>query len=184
MWQLYRKPFVILGLPRPAKGRRLPAVLGREEVLRIFECVANPKHRLLLMLAYSAGLRVGEVVRVRLQDIDMERKLLHVRSGKGNKDRYTLLSEVVMVALRGYVQVYRPVEFLFEGGNGRRHLSERSAQHIFERAVRGAGIQKDVSIHVLRHSLRRICWRRERICDSYRSCWGIRVRRRRRCICM
>jgi site-specific recombinase XerD len=139
-------------LPRPKRERRLPEVLSEEEVRRIFDSVENLKHKTILMLTYSAGLRVGEVVRLRLSDLDEERKLIHLHKAKGAKDRYTVLSPAFLSILAEYLQEYRPKEFLFEGHDRRRHYSERSVQHIFERAVAKAGIAKKVSVHTLRHS--------------------------------
>lgn len=150
--ELYRKPFVIESLPRPRKEKKLPVVLDQSEVLRIFESVENLKHRTILLMVYSAGLRVGEVVKLRIEDVDSKRKLLHLHGAKGKKDRYTLLSDVALESLREYFRAYQPKEYLFEGADGRKHLSERSVQHVFERAVAAAGIRKKVSVHSLRHA--------------------------------
>ncbi|MFA4839248.1 MAG: tyrosine-type recombinase/integrase [Candidatus Neomarinimicrobiota bacterium] len=145
-------PFVIGGLPRPKKEKQLPVVLSQEEVVNIIDSVDNLKHKTLLMLIYSAGLRVGEAVRLKIEDVDSKRKLIYLKSAKGKKDRYTLLSDVALDNLRRYYLVYRPQEYLFEGAEGRKYLSERSIQHVFERAVKNAGIRKDISVHTLRHS--------------------------------
>ena len=150
--ELYKMPFTIKDIPRPRRGKQLPMVLSQEEVVRILGAVSNLKHRTILMLIYSAGLRVGESVRLKLSDIDGSRGLIHLRNAKGNKDRYTLLSEILLQELRSYYREYHPRDFLFEGAEGRRHLSERSVQHVFERAVTTAGITKRVSVHSLRHS--------------------------------
>lgn len=150
--ELYKQPFVIGSLPRPKKERKLPVVLSQEEVISILNSVENLKHKTMLMLIYSAGLRVGEAVRLKVEDVDSGRKVIHLRGAKGRKDRYTLLSDVALESLREYYKRYRPTEYLFEGANGRSHLSERSVQHVFERAVRSAGIRKPVSVHSLRHT--------------------------------
>jgi site-specific recombinase XerD len=150
--ELYKKPFVIGSLPRPQKENKLPSVLSQEEVLKILSNVDNLKHKTMLMLIYSAGLRVGESVNLKINDIDGERKLIHIRAGKGKKDRYTLLSDSVLEMLRIYYKEYKPKEFLFEGQGEREHLSERSIQNVFHRAVAEAGIRKKMSIHGLRHS--------------------------------
>ncbi len=149
---LYKRTMQLGDLPRPKKERTLPEVLSEEEVVRILNAVENLKHKTILMLTYSAGLRVGEVVRIRISDVDEHRKLIHLHKAKGNKDRYTVLSTAFMGTLADYLRDYRPREFLFEGQNGRRHYSERSVQHIFERAANDAGITKTVSVHTLRHS--------------------------------
>ncbi|MBU0712834.1 tyrosine-type recombinase/integrase [bacterium] len=160
---LYGRPFTIANLPRPKKEKQLPVVLSQEEVMKIIDSVDNLKHKTLLMLIYSAGLRVGEAVRLKIEDVDSKRKLIYLKSAKGKpvcvrslrtgrKDRYTLLSNVVLDSLRRYYQAYRPRDYLFEGAEGRSHLSERSIQHVFERALKVTGIRKDVSLHSLRHS--------------------------------
>ena len=150
--ELYKRPFVIGNLPRPRKPTKLPVTLSQQEVLKILNAVGNAKHKTILTLIYSAGLRVGEAVRLKIADIDSERGLIHVRSGKGMKDRFTLLSEVMLPMLRDYYKEYRPEEYLFEGSPGRSHIAERSIQNVFARAVKEAGIAKQVSVHSLRHS--------------------------------
>lgn len=145
-------PVGSLRLPRPKRQRKLPVVLGRAEVRRILEAVEHPKHRAILMLVYSAGLRMGEVVRLRPEDVDGERGLLHVRQGKGRKDRYVVLSRVALEAVDIYSRAFRPREWLFPGARQGRHLHERSVQHVFERARRKAGIDKPATVHTLRHS--------------------------------
>ncbi len=137
---------------RPKKDKRLPVVMGRQEVARLLRGVTNLKHRTILTLTYSSGLRVSEVVRLRVHDVDRERKLLHVRRGKGRKDRYTVLSGIAESCLEGYIDEYRPVKWLFPGGNGRGHLTERTVQHVFERASRRAGVRPGATVHSLRHS--------------------------------
>jgi site-specific recombinase XerD len=150
--ELYKKPFTVDSIPRPRKEKKLPTVLSQEEVLRIFSQVDNLKHKTMLMLIYSAGLRVGESVRLKVSDIDGLRKMIHLRNAKGKKDRYTLLSDTALETLREYYKQYKPQDFLFAGAEGRSHLSERSIQHVFERAREAAGIYKPISIHGLRHS--------------------------------
>lgn len=150
--ELYKMPFAIKGIPRPQKEHTLPNVLSQDEVLRIFSNVSNLKHKTLLMLIYSAGLRVGESVRLTISDIDGERKMIHLRGAKGKKDRYTLLSDSVLITLREYYKVYKPKVYLFEGQGEREHLSERSIQEVFRRAVKSAGIKKPITVHGLRHS--------------------------------
>ena len=139
-------------LPRPKKERKLPSVLNRDEARRILQAVGNVKHKTIMLLTYSAGLRVGEVVRLRAEDIDTERKLIHIHQGKQRKDRYTVLSDVALVCLKEYVQRYRPRTWLFPGQRPGRHLHERSVQKVFQRARIKAGVNKSVSVHSLRHS--------------------------------
>lgn len=150
--ELYRMPFTIGSIPRPQKEKKLPNVLSQEESLKILSHVDNLKHKTLLMLIYSVGLRVGESVRLKIGDIDGQRKMIHIRGAKGRKDRYTLLSEAALEALRQYYREYKPKEYLFEGQGSRTHLSERSIQNVFRRAVKKAGIRKPITVHGLRHS--------------------------------
>jgi len=147
-------PVVMAEIPRPQKTRSLPVVLARTDVTRMIDGIPNPVHRLMVMLLYSAGLRVSELVRLRHRDLDLERRMIHVRSGKGRKDRYTLLSDRVAKT----VEVLRdggqpaPTDWLFPGGRPDRHLTTRSVQKVLTRAARQAGIGKKVTPHVLRHS--------------------------------
>jgi len=145
-------PDSLASVPRPRRDRRLPTVLGRNDARRVIHATNNIKHHALLVLLYSAGLRVGEVVRLRVDDIDPDRQLIHVRAGKGRKDRYTLLSERALLTLRQYVREYGPSTWLFPGARPNRPLSIRSAQKIVELARTRAGIATPTSAHTLRHS--------------------------------
>jgi len=137
---------------RPKKEKKLPNVLAASEVVRLLSAVGNRKHRAILYLSYSSGLRVGEVVRLRVSDLDPERKVLHVRQGKGRKDRLTVLSPAAIEVIEAYLSDYRPEEWLFPGQDSSRHLTERTVQKVFEQAARAAHISKRVSVHSLRHS--------------------------------
>ncbi len=141
-----------IDLPRPRKETRLPAVLSRVEVAAVLAKTRNPKHRAILMLLYSAGLRVSEVVRLRPEDLDSQRGMIRVRQGKGAKDRYTLLAKRAVEAVERYVESYPTGPWLFPGARADRHLSTRSVQRVVKRAARTAGIRKDVTAHTLRHS--------------------------------
>ncbi len=145
-------PKAVGKLPRPRKEKKLPIVLGREDVRRIFESVNNIKHKAILMLAYSAGLRVSEVVRLKVQDIDAKRNMIHIKGAKGRKDRYTILSKVALEVLREYWRVYQPKDWLFPGPKQNSHLSTRTVEKILEDASQKAGIAKHVTVHTLRHS--------------------------------
>lgn len=146
------RPALALRIPRPRKESRLPTVLSRQEVARLIDRARNPKHRTLLVLLYSAGLRVGEVVRLRPEDLDADRGLLRVRGGKGDKDRYTLLAHRAAQAVGVYRAAYPDDRWLFPGGRPGRHLTTRSVQRVVQRAARAAGIRKKVTCHTLRHS--------------------------------
>jgi len=139
-------------LPRPKKQHKLPEVLSQNEVKTILKSVQNTKHQLMLLITYSAGLRVSEVVNLKIRDIDSERMLIRVSQAKGRKDRYTLLSPVALELLRQYWKQYRLKDWLFPGETEGNHLTERSVQKVFETACKKAGILKDVSVHSLRHS--------------------------------
>jgi site-specific recombinase XerD len=150
--ELYHQPLLLGEIPRPNKEKKLPVVLSQEEVRRIFDATSNLKHRFMLMVTYSGGLRVGEVVKLRPEDLDSDRGLIHIHGGKGKKDRYTVLSPVIVAQLRDYWRLYRPRAWLFEGQQAGKPYSIRSAERVFEVAAERAGIRKEVSIHVLRHS--------------------------------
>ena len=137
---------------RPRQDKRLPVVLSKDEISVIFKAEKNPKHRLLLMIVYSSGLRVSEVVCLKRQDIDTSRKTITIISGKGRKDRYTILSEIVIESLNDYSSRYDTTKWLFPGIDPSRHLSIRTAQRIYDHAIEKAKIQKAASIHSLRHS--------------------------------
>jgi site-specific recombinase XerD len=128
------------------------AVLGKAEVRQMLAETKNLKHRLLLALVYSAGLRVSEVVGLRKADIDICRKTIFIRQAKGRKDRYTLLSEKALQILTVYLEKHPDYDWLFPGQPSTRHLSTRSAQKIFEKAIKNTGISKETSIHGLRHA--------------------------------
>lgn len=137
---------------RPKKENKLPRVMSPNEVIRLLGAVNYLKHKAILYLTYSSGLRVGEVVRLRMQDVDSERKTLLIRQGKGKKDRVTILSEAALEMLRQYISSEKPDGWLFPGQVKSRHLTERTVQKAFEQALKAAGIVKKVSIHALRHS--------------------------------
>ena len=146
------RPAVALRIPRPRKESRLPTVLSPQEVARLIGRARNPKHRALLVLLYSSGLRVGELVRLRPGDLDADRGLLRVRAGKGDKDRYTLLARRAIEVVGVYRAAFPSDRWLFPGGKPGRHLTTRSVQRVVKRAARAAGIEKSVTAHTLRHS--------------------------------
>ena len=142
----------IYEVKRPKKDKKLPVVLSKEEVAKILSSVDNIKHKAILMLVYSSGLRVGEVIKLKPEDIDSKRKLVFVKGAKGRKDRYTLLSDVALKSLREYWKEYKPTKWLFPGPDKERHITVRTGQRIFETACERAGVKKEVTIHSLRHS--------------------------------
>ncbi len=144
-------PLEIGDIQRPKREKKLPVVLSMDEVRRIIECTFNLRHKTLLCLTYSGGFRLGEALQLKLCDIDSDRMLIHIRSAKGRKDRYTLLSRKALLLMREYYQVYTPKVYLFEGPNGESY-SPRSVQNVVKSAVARAGINKHVTPHSLRHS--------------------------------
>jgi site-specific recombinase XerD len=139
-------------IPMPKGARRLPQILSREEVARLFNGVANLKHRALLMTTYAAGLRVSEVTRLHTTDIDSQRMLIRVEQGKGRRDRYTLLSPRLLEELRRYCRIYRPAEWLFACLANNAPMGTSTALHIYQAAKGRAAIRKQGGIHALRHA--------------------------------
>jgi integrase/recombinase XerD len=138
-------------IERPRKEFTLPVVLSEREIMQLFSNTANLKHRCLLYLLYSSGLRISELLNLKVWDVDAGRKLIYVRGGKGKKDRVTLLSQIAFECLIEYRDHYKPQTWVFEGANGGRY-SERSVNKIIKKSARLARIKKRVSAHTLRHS--------------------------------
>ena len=136
---------------RPIKERKLPNILSEEEFIALIGQTGNIKHRCIMFLLYSAGLRLGELLNLRIRDIDISRNVINVRGGKGKKDRVTLLSAVMLTSIREYLRLFQPVEWLFEGP-GKKQYSPRSVNRIISSCSERAGIAKNVSAHTLRHS--------------------------------
>jgi len=141
-------------IPRPKKQFQLPKVFNEKELERMFAAATNLKHKALLFTAYSGGLRVSEVVNLRLTDIDSERMQIRIENSKDKKDRYVGLSSLLLGVLRAYLKKIKPVplKYLFEGDKAGEPYTSRSAQLVFHRARQKAGIRKEVSFHALRHS--------------------------------
>lgn len=140
------------GIKRPRKSQKLPEILTKQEISRILSVLDNIKHRAIITLVYSAGLRVSEVVNLKVADLDFDRNSIHIRGAKGRKDRYTILSEKAAQTLNIYIKAMRPNRWLFPGQKEGTHITRRTAQVVFKKAAKQAKIQKDVSIHSLRHS--------------------------------
>ncbi|MCP4459859.1 MAG: tyrosine-type recombinase/integrase [Cytophagales bacterium] len=138
-------------LERPRPETKLPQVLSMEEIQRVLSSTRNLKHRTVLTTIYSAGLRMGEVLNLKIGDIDSPNMRIWVRGGKGAKDRITVLSPILLDLLRTYFKAYGPKEYLFEGQTGGKY-SSTSVRRVLGRAVKKAGIQKPVVPHTLRHS--------------------------------
>jgi len=124
----------VYAIKRPKKDKKLPVVLSQEEVSKILSAVYNIKHRAILMLVYSAGLRVSEVAKLKVEDIDTQRKLIHIRGAKGRKDRYTILSDITATVLREYWKEYNPDVWLFSGSKHGEHIGTRTVEKVFTNA--------------------------------------------------
>ena len=146
-----RPPDPILYVPGAKQPAKLPEILNQDELVRLFTVTTNPKHRALLMTAYAAGLRAGELGRLRVSDIDSGRMALRVEQGKGSKDRYVPLSPRLLAQLRAYWRRKRPAHWLFPGRSADRPMSRHGPAHIYGLAKKKAGIDKTGGIHTLRH---------------------------------
>ena len=138
-------------LERPKKVQKLPEVLSIEQVQALFKVTTNLKHKSMLVTIYSAGLRIGELVQLKISDIDSASMRIWVREGKGVKDRVTILSPLLLELLRKYFKKYAPGHYLFEGPDGK-HYSSSSIRKVLNKSVAKAGIRKKVVPHTLRHS--------------------------------
>ena len=143
-----------LGIIRPKNKKKLPIVLSKPEVNAIFKATKNLKHQTIFIVAYSGGLRIREVVKLKIKDIETDRMMIKVNNGKFEQQRYTLLGKKTLEQLREYGKEYQPTDWLFPSGqNPNNHLSMRTVQKEFKKAVVRAGIKKEgVVVHTLRHS--------------------------------
>lgn len=148
-----------MSIPYPKEEKSLPKILSREELTDLFNACTNPKHRVMFRLMYSSGLRRGELIRLTPEDIDTKDGKCRVRiiKGKGNKDRYTVLSKKVLEELREYYMTCRPKKFLFNGRYKSQPMSSEGLRHALAAAVKKAGIRKEVNMHILRHSFATHC---------------------------
>jgi len=138
-------------IPRSKKIKQLPVVLTKNEIKKILSSVKNVKHKLILAAIYSSGLRVSEVVQIKVSDLDIENKMLFLREAKGKKDRTTIISKKVLEVLKKYIKNKKPDNYLFESSRGGK-MTERSIQKIFSQALKTSKIKKQASCHSLRHS--------------------------------
>jgi site-specific recombinase XerD len=139
-------------IPRPKKQEILPKVISKERIADLINSIENLKHRTIIMLTYACGLRVSEVVSLKVKHIDGQRKTIFIEKAKGKKDRVVSISPNMLIMLREYYKQYQPKYYLFEGQFENEHLSERSMQQVIQKAKRKAGIKQDGSMHMLRHS--------------------------------
>lgn len=138
-------------IQRPRRLKKLPDVLSQQEALLLIKTPRNLKHRTILHLLYSTGIRKSELLALKVLDIDSSRMLVNIKQGKGNKDRNVVLHPRILQLLRDYYRYYRPADFLFEGMNREGAYSATSLNRIVKRAAKDAGISKNISVHTLRH---------------------------------
>jgi len=141
-----------LKLPRPKKERKLPTVLTMEECLQIFRVVDNPKHKLLLLIGYGAGLRVSEIVNLEWRDILFTEHKIHIKNAKGKKDRMVMLPYSIVDSLDYYRKLYQPNQYVFEGQFAGEPYSVGSVQQVMRAALQKSGLSKKATVHTLRHS--------------------------------
>jgi len=149
---------IVMGMPnrfynidRPIKEEKLPVIMSKKEIAGLLSNIQNIKHRCMIGLLYSAGLRLSELLNLKIRDIDSDRMLINVKGAKGNKDRYTILSQSLLKDLRKYYIKYKPKDLLFEGPGGKKY-SDTSVRRIVKRAAQYAKIRKNIGPHTLRHS--------------------------------
>jgi len=151
-FRLYGMEEKAIQMPSIKRDKTLPTVLSREECRMIFKAPRSLKHRFMLAFAYAAGLRMNELRLLKIADVDVDRRQVHVRLGKRRKDRYVVLSEFLAQKLPQYLQEVKPRTYLFEGQSVSEPMGERSIQFVIAEALRRTEIKKDVSMHTLRHS--------------------------------
>ena len=149
--EVVKQEHKVIGLFQPKRPQKIPQVLTEEEVVKLLTAIDNLKHRCILALIYSAGLRLGEVTNLRIGDIQPEGRRIFIRAAKGKKDRCSILSERVWGLLKEYMSIYQPVVWLFEGQTGDKY-SDRSVQAIFSAARERSKINPLATVHTLRHS--------------------------------
>lgn len=149
--QVLHRPRMFFDIPRPKKPKVLPKTLSKAEIKQILEQTKNLKHSVALQLCYGMGLRVSEIVALKIKHIDSANMMVCIEGAKGKKDRMVPLPSAVLAPLRRYYQIYMPKEYLFEGQYGGKY-SKNSLQNVFKKAMQRAGIHKNIGIHGLRHS--------------------------------
>lgn len=145
--------YVIPTVIYPRKSTTLPAVMSADEIKTLIDSVKNIKHRTIIMMLYSSGMRLSEIAALKITDIDSKLMRIKVVQGKGAKDRFTILSQQVLLELRAYYLIYKPIEFLFNGDKPGKRFSVRSIQHLVQKALMKVGLDnKNYSVHTIRHS--------------------------------
>jgi integrase/recombinase XerD len=150
--EVLKKPEVFHRVPRMKTGRQLPAVYSEQDISKILGVTENPKHRLILSLAYGCGMRLGELQQLKPEDIDIDRNVITIRHGKGDKDRQVMIDEVLLPSVKGFLKIGRGKRWLFEGQIAGTPISKRTIDLIFTHACEKAQVKKEGGIHTLRHS--------------------------------
>ncbi|MGB3181219.1 MAG: site-specific tyrosine recombinase/integron integrase [Cyclobacteriaceae bacterium] len=150
--KMLQQPRIVIDLERPRKRKQLPTVLSKSEVRLIVNAISNLKHKVMIMTLYGGGLRISELINLKITDIDSSNMIILIRQAKGFKDRRVMLSDHLLSVLRMYYKQYRPSAFLFEGPEKGTKYSTSSIQKIIKRATTIAGIRKKVTAHTFRHS--------------------------------
>ena len=147
-----KRPKAVQGIAHPKRPKTLPVILSPEEMLQIFGAIRSVKHKAIIATAYAAGLRISEVCALRVSDINSQRRRIHVRAGKGKKDRYVMLGESLLDLLRQYYRKARPQgEYLFPGYKPQRPICTTAVRQVLRKAVQQTGLNKKVTMHTLRH---------------------------------
>ncbi len=149
--EMYNRNLQIDYLYPDRREHKLPVVLSQEEVRSLLNTIQNKKHKAIISCLYSAGLRISELIQLKSQDIDSSRMIINIKGAKGYKDREVMLSEKLLVLLRGYYKDYQPKQWLFEGKQNKTY-SATSIRNVFKKALKQAGITKKATVHSLRHS--------------------------------
>lgn len=146
-------PYVIPSLIYPRPSSKLPAVMSAQQIKTLIDSIKNIKHRTIVMILYSTGMRLSEIAHLKITDIDSKNMRIKVVQGKGSKDRFTILSEAVLLELRAYYLIYKPKEYLFNGSKPGRAMSMRNIQHLVQISLAKAGLgSKHFTVHTIRHS--------------------------------
>ncbi len=153
MRHVAKRPYVIPTVIYPRPSTKLPSVMSPEEIMKLIDGVQNIKHRTILVLLYSSGMRVSEIANCKIADIDSKNMRIKVVQGKGAKDRYTIMSQQVLMELRAYYLIYKPKDYLFNGYRPGSKYSVRSIQHLMQKTLIKVGLEsKNYTIHTIRHS--------------------------------
>ncbi len=152
--QIMQRKFFIsdFGIKRPRKEKKLPIVLSKQEIIKMINVIGNIKHKLMIQILYSSGLRVSELINLKIDDINFNRRTITVKAGKGKKDRITIVSRIVLKNIERYLLEYQPLIYLFESHEAGTKINVRTVQVIVAQAVKRAGFNNKYTAHSLRHS--------------------------------